>query len=664
MEFFLSGFVFLFGILTWIPFLNNVYSQDMAAAMYWVDRMKKGDLTFYKDAYLSPIGHLMHIILMQFFWEKENTKAFYWIMCLYVSLSAVVLYWLIDHLFGLLPAVIGSMLFSLYMVSPRLDGNWGPTEQLLPLPLMASALCILTAPAPHSHPLIFLSGMFFGYSILIKQVAVLYLPGYVLILVGSGHAGMDLPVFLGGAIAINLIPLVYFSVRHHAFWEYLTCMWLHLLPSAIHPRKYNKFYPKVQVQGQKPRHLIRSVILQNSRSLPPLLFPAVVGIVLLLAWNPSFLYAGFFACLLASLPMVAMRGTFFPHYWLNMIPWLAIFAGYALGEMGAGFVREGPPGAASLAGVLAIFLLILDAIRVDRKYYSLSKDPYQFLRRIWGEEMVKAYKSWRQIGEYIKKTTRPEDRILICGWVPHILLYSDRTHFTPEPCLYSEDYLDIYHRKNPVIFDFLNSVYHFKNFKIVKQRENIFHTGYPEILVFHHGEADVESFEKLTGMKYSQDENLPGYPLYRADPELSELLSPLEKGNKGTAHRPVEDLLKLGEDLIQSGKLKLLIHFYNRLIMKRLVPEEDALRLLNKVGEVYVIQGRYHDAEELFRKLSGIVPHDLTVLNNLGVVCFHLGKREQATAFFQKVLAAEPGNGDALFNLNQLGTQPNATVSF
>ena len=536
MELLLSIFVFLFGILTWVPFLNNIYGQDLAVAMYFVDRFKKGEVTLYKDIPTLPIGYFMHIFFMQLFWKKENTKAFYWIMCLYSSFSSFLLFWVIFHIFGLFSAIAGSIVFSLYIVSPRLDGNWGASEQLIPLPLMISLLCILISSKENSIPLIVLSGLFLGYAILIKQMTVLYFPCYILVMIGTGHSFAYHLYFICGILITNSIPLVYFSLKYDAFWEYVIAIWLKLLPSAINPKKYNKYYPKNQVRGTKDIKIAKKVIAQNSRSLPPLFFLCIIGVFSSIAYHSLLIFAGLFVCLLASIWMIFMRGTFFPHYWLNMIPWLSIFAGFGLSEVIKSALRLGPPTAVTIAGILAIILLFVDAVCVDRKYYGFFKDPYQFLRKIWGEGFVNAYKGWRQIGEYIKNTTKKDDKILVCGWAPHILMYSDRTHFTPEACQYTEDYLDIYNRENPAVLGFLNLIYNFKNLKVVKQKENIFHAGYPEVIVFSDGKVNVEGFEKLTGIKYSLDENVEGCPLFRADLELTELMSLFQTKNNILHH--------------------------------------------------------------------------------------------------------------------------------
>ncbi|MCP4977335.1 MAG: tetratricopeptide repeat protein [Maribacter sp.] len=693
MEYHISILIFAFGIIAWIPFLNGVYGQDQASAMYVADHIKRGKFTLYKDIYAHPIGQLAHIIFLQFFFKKENTKAFYWAMCLYCSFSSFVLFWVIFNLSGLMAAIIGSIAFSLYIGSPRLDGNWGAVEQLLSLPLISSLFCILISSHPGSYSLsctlILLSGILFGYAVLVKQIALVYLPGFILMLINTTHPVTFNLLFLTGVLFVNLVPLFYFWLRHNAFWEYLTCMWLHSLPFAINPRKYNKYYPRFQVQGTKDKSIRKKVIYANFRSLYPILFLSFIGIVSLSIYHFSFLYLGLFVCLLASIWTIFMRKTLFPHYWLNMVPWLAIFAGCGLKTIFFNLSGNGILAGVSVAGIFAVVLLFIDAIRVDRKYYVLSKDPYGFLRKVWGDALVNNYKLWKQFGKYIKKTTKPEDKILVCGYVPQILMYSDRTHFTPEFCQYTEDYLNTYNQKNPSYFGFLSSIY---KFKFLKQKENIFHKSHPKVIVFAQGNVDVEGFEKLTGIKYVIDENLNGFQIYSADLELTELMSIFENTNNESIQKTKnidsnkseysdsldlqdwesalkiskqllakdphksEHLLTLGECLIGSGNYKLLFRFYNRLIEKKLVSTASRLDLLAKLGEAYCHQDKFKEAEEIFKNILKLKPDNPIVLNNLGFVYSRQDNIEKASLCFQKALELDPDNEDAIANLKQIKT--------
>lgn len=693
MEYYISILIFAFGIITWIPFLKTPYSQDLTTNTYYAGQIIKKKITLFKDVPAYNVGHLLHLILIQYLFGKEN-KYYNRFMCLWCSFSAFVAYWVIYNLFGLTAAVAGGILYALYIVNPRIDGNWGPFETILNLPLLGSILLLQQASKADSIFLVALSGMVFGYSILIKQPAILYFPGYILMVLGSNISSSACYVFGGSVLFSNLIPLIYYWLKG-LFWEYLACNWLVMIPSAINPKKYNKYYPKLWVRGEVSKEMRRKVLLKNTLSLLPVIFLTILTFTTFIADNNhSLFYLGLAICTLASIWMIFMRGTFFPHYWLNLVPWLVIMASFSLSKIISILSTWSGLNALQLTIIVTTCSLFIFAIYTDYKFYIPHKDPYGFLRKFYGDMFVKSnYTDLIKIAEYIKHTTKPEDKILVCGWAPYIVFYSERDSFTPNAFLYADDYLELYNQSNPNQLDFLNRIYKFKSFKIIKESENIFKYGSPEIIVFSDGKGNIKDFEKLTGLYYSKDEQLGEYPLYRADRKLTELMSLYEKAENAVLEKDeladstdptepvrtdntdwdtalikaiqllkadpcnIETLLVLGDCLIGSGNYKLLFSFYNRLMENKTVSSISRLKLLNKLGEAYCNQNKFNEAEELFHKILNLNSNNPTVLNNLGFIYSQQNNNQKASAYFQKALELDPDNESALFNLEQIQTQ-------
>ena len=674
--------------------MNTPYGPDMAGSAYYVDKVLKKKLTFFKDMPVYTIGHYLHLIILQFFIGKGN-KSFNKLMCLWCSLSAFITYWIVYDLFGLTAAIIAGVLFALYIVNPRIDGNWGPFETILALPLLASLSLILHTSGADSYTLIALSGLFLGYAILVKQTAILYIPGYLLMIIGKNLSFTSLFIFVGSVLVANTIPLIYYWIKGAA-WEYLACNWLMMIPSAINPKKYNKYYPKSFVRGEVNNNK-KHVLLKNTLSLFPIIFLAVISLGSFIGSHDfSLFHLGLFLCLLSSIFMIFMRGTFFPHYWLYLVPWLAILASYSFSEMISILQTTSSISVLQLCIIVPAFSLFIYAIYTDYKFYIPHKDPYGFIKMFSGDSFaISNFKHPIKIGEHIKKTTNPEDKILVCGWAPHIYLYSGKDTFSPDTgiCLYAEDYIEIFSRTNTTFLHFLNSIYKFKNFKLIKSKKNVFKSGFPEIIVFSDGKGDIKDFEKLAGVYYSKDEQMGGYPLYRADRELTELMSSYEnteyksiqktksmdskeddlfdnietqdwntalKVSKQLLARDpynIKTLLALGDCLIGSANYKLLFNFYKRLMENKAVSSISRLKLLNKLGEAYCNQNKFNEAEELFHKILKLNPNNTTVLNNLGFVYSKQNKIEEAAESFQKALELNPNNEDAIFNLDQIRIQ-------
>ena len=356
--------IFIFGIITWIPFFNTPYGQDQSGTAYLADQVLKKKITFFKDKVVYTIGHFLHVIAIQFFFGKEN-KYFNRFMCLWCSLSASIIYWIVYDLFGLPAAIIAGISFAFYIVNPRIDGNFGPFETILALPLLSSILCILYACKTDNYTLFALSGMFFGYAILVKQTAILYLPGYLLMVIGKNINFASFLFFGGGLVFSNLIPLIYYW-RKGAFWEYMACNWLMMIPSAINSGKYNKFYPKTLVKSEKRGEAKKHCIVKNSLSLAPMMFYAAITLFSLIVTHTiSLFHIGIFLCLSASIVMIFMRGTFFPHYWLYMVPWLAIAASYSISETIS--ITTTNLNTLSLCRITILFTLFVFVLYVDYK---------------------------------------------------------------------------------------------------------------------------------------------------------------------------------------------------------------------------------------------------------------------------------------------------------
>ena len=176
------------------------------------------------------------------------------------------------------------------------------------------------------------------------------------------------------------------------------------------------------------------------------------------------------------------------------------------------------------------------------------------------------------------------------------------------------------------------------------------------MIVFAEGSVKIEGFEELTGIKYSLDEKAEGFPIFRADLELTRLMSDIEDKNYHLQKEKLnaEQILRIGDNLIHTGKHRLLFNWFKRLIEKHHVPANVTPHLLNKLGESYGIQKRYTDAENMFNKVLQINPDDTTALNNIGVICFTQNKKTEADSYFRRVLEIDPFHQDAIVNLQSL----------
>ncbi len=633
---------FIIGLLFFSqPAFNNTFGHDAAAALSGLDQARKGHNIFYKQSIRSAPGNYLPLWIMLAFWDKFNSRAFYGVFAVYNALASVMLYLVAAHLYGAVPGLLAALMFSYYFSSPRMDGNWAPTEQLMALPLLGSIYFLLKTPESAGFIVPSLSGLLFGYGILVKQTAAAYAPGYLLMALGMGFSPGNLLSFFGGALLIQVVPAIYYWLKHNALMEYFVCIWLFFLPSYINPGKYNKFYPGHVTRGDDKVERRWKLLRHYAQTTPPLLLLALSGIVLSFFNEHYYFQLGILWCLVLSLAMIFMRGTYFGRTLLNAVPWLVLLSSLASAEVIA--AAQSAPGAVLIAGIVLLYLAVQTVFQ-DRKFFIFSKDPYAFIRKTYGEPLVNTYKNWKKLGEYIRDRTGPEDRTLICGWLPHIQFYCERNSMPPEGCWYAADYLELYSREDISPYFALSKM--FKLEKLLVKHPNPFGTGYPEIILFPDDATGIGEFERLGRIKYTRDTAIQGLVLYRANKELAELLDPLENpaqpdpdGTDGNipVHREIasdlcaqnpeaayaelkerikhdpgdcRNILLLGDCMLRLDKPGLFFDFFTRLINGGYFAGADLSLILTKVGEGLLHCGNVTQAGQTFRQALQLDPQN------------------------------------------------------
>ena len=89
-------------------------------------------------------------------------------------------------------------------------------------------------------------------------------------------------------------------------------------------------------------------------------------------------------------------------------------------------------------------------------------------------------------------------------------------------------------------------------------------------------------------------------------------------------------------------------------LMRQLQENPDDLNLQLRAAEQFMMMGAYERAEAFLKKAEAVAPNDPAVLNDYGIVLYNLDRPEAAKARFEKILAADPDNHRAHYNLGLL----------
>jgi len=349
----------------------------------------------------------------------QTTAAVHTGLLLVTSLTTLLVCLLALRLAGPLAAGVAAVLFGTQALNPRILGIAAYAEHFVLVPVVAGWL-VVTSPSRHRRALLTIAaGILFGLALLCKQSAAVFLAGGAasLLLPGAPSDDETWPSRLKATallVAGAVIPLVLVCLL---LWRAgtLQTFWFW---SVV----YGSTYSAGLATGWT--NLVRSVSA-IAASISVTLALAIVGLVAVArrggpARNPLLL-------LMASSCLATAVGLHFrPHYFLLMLPALAIAAG-----LGLEAVALIPIGARSIAlrvGVPAVIVAaaLLQPILTSRDVlFALAPD--QVSRSIYGRN---PFPESVEIARYIRERTRPDERVAVIGSEPQIYFYSGRRSAT------------------------------------------------------------------------------------------------------------------------------------------------------------------------------------------------------------------------------------------
>jgi hypothetical protein len=295
------------------------------------------------------------------------------------------------------------------------------------LPAMIGILLLLRALQSPRSWLFFLSGLLFGIGFLMKQHGMFFVLFGMVYLVWSQWSQQSKPVlmrqagvFLAGAMLPYLLTcwLMYRSGVFRQFWFWTV--------------RYAGEYSKMGL-----RRAIRALV-ENSQAVItpawPIWILAAIGMCALF-WDPvtrrhsRFLIA-FFACsFLALCPGAYFR----PHYYILLLPAIALLAGVALSALGDKLAASGKERFA-LAIPLFVFFICGAATMLRQQETYFVQTPVQVVEQIYGNN---AFVPAVQIADYVREHSPENARIAVLGSEPEIYFYAHRHSATGYLYMYS-----------------------------------------------------------------------------------------------------------------------------------------------------------------------------------------------------------------------------------
>jgi hypothetical protein len=339
---------------------------------------------------------------------------------MFINAATIILVFLLARqLYDSIVGLAAAAAFAMMSLLPCVQGIFANAEHFVIL-FAVGGLWILVKALDQERPwLLLISGFMLGTGFLMKQhgAAFIFFGGlYVLIRqirIGPG-LGLQLLIktglfILGAFIPYGITCMVFiFNGIFEKFW-----FW-----TVKYAKTYTAFAPlSVGWSLFKDRtwNIVQSaplIWLLVLLGLPALGLDKharrrVIFVVLLLVFSVLAICPGFY---------------FRPHYFVLLLPAVALLAGISIGAVRNSFVSKralvfkyGPP--LLLAGICVVGSIY------QHRYFLFKKTPFQLSRTVYG---LNPFPETIQIAQFIRANTDEKDRIAVLGSEPQIYFYSGR----------------------------------------------------------------------------------------------------------------------------------------------------------------------------------------------------------------------------------------------
>lgn len=403
-----------------VPFWARPLDTDEGLYAYGGWQLLHGTV-LYRDLWdFKPPG--VYFLNALVFWlGSPDALNLYIAASVFSAVTCLAVYRVADLLWGRSTACCSSLLFALFAVSPYWQGCGVNTEVFMIAPMVWSLYLVLKHSESGDRKAFFVAGLLLGMATLFKQVTGL---GIVIGVAASLYAVKDREnrlrralTFLLPFVAGALIPWIVFAlcfvylgaIKDFLFWVFL------------YPSRYMTFTFVNRIWYQTYH---RSLWVMYGTSMVWLF--SIIGLVSVLKRSPGVKEK--LACLFYPLSVIGVCAgwNFFPHYFVQMAPVLAIFSGRGVAVL---FERVRAQGLRPFSA-LGLALLVLSGGLFAQAHYrfftSYSGDEISMREYLWAYPAVPIFGVTRQLGLELRQITRETETIFVWKHHPQINFYALR----------------------------------------------------------------------------------------------------------------------------------------------------------------------------------------------------------------------------------------------
>ena len=403
-----------------IPYVSVPLERDEGEYAYIAQRSTHGEVP-YRDAFDQKPPGVFLAYRGAFALFGQSIEGIHLFLYAWTALTAGALFALVRRLAGGLAGAFAVLVFSIASTDPRIGGTAANTEAFMLLPLVGAVYCMLRGLESGRAGWWLACGALSAGACWFKQVAVtnaVFVAAFAAVELArregaAARSVLRVAVWLGaGAAALSAPPLLYFAVQG-AWQPFLDAV-------VVHNLAYTRSFPLseglrvlwLRLGEQAPGFAVFWMLGLSTLAVPrlaPLRTRALLG-----AW------------LLAALVGVSTGLYFRNHYFVQLLPALAACCGVSLSALASRLVARPSAVRAWLGAALLLALLVGPPVWASRA--TLWADsPEAISREIYG---LNPFPESLGIADYIRRTSGPDDRVLIVGSEPQILFYAERRSAT------------------------------------------------------------------------------------------------------------------------------------------------------------------------------------------------------------------------------------------
>ena len=410
-EFYLLLLVLIMGFALRMAFLHEPFERDEGVYSTIGQQILRGDIP-YRDAVEIKTPGILYLYAAMISLVGPSMEGIRILTAFYSMATTCAIFWLARNIAGPVSGLWAAFFFALFSGAPRLQGSSSNSEVFMLLPAVLT-ICMLIAwiDSDKRRYLVF-SGIFAGLTLVVKTVAaplMLLLGLIVMFRPSTVHrfSGRVVDAMIFGLPFIIISGLIAIYFHTHNALDDLIYWCFTFMQRYRSPVLFSQYPAKFLLT----HHL---VILEH-------LFLWLAGLPAMV-W---FLYSRrdikivLSVCYLAAAIVgVCLPGFFYPHYYIQLMPPLAILAGLGTGAVWElrGKVRFSVPA--------VVFISVVGYFAYDYAFYFVYT-PEEVSTHKYGAQGI-WFSEARNIGAYINRNSTPDDSIFQWGFEPEVYFYADR----------------------------------------------------------------------------------------------------------------------------------------------------------------------------------------------------------------------------------------------